>query len=577
MKLFKTVFLLIPGVAAFFCGPSSAGLVSLRFNGVLGQSQAIDANAIPFLGDTGLVKDKAGIVWTTNGESLFAFSLNGGELKLAKTVQIPQSINMSGGLQYDGARIYFSSWDGAVYSFDPEQSQIKPNRFCSLPDGWRCFTAAPATLSNGFAHNDRLIFYDSKANTIRGVTDAGIDSGVVLTLPPLTPGSPYYAAIGVEPVTGDLLVAGYYPDINVHRFSASGAEVTSGGWPRAVSASGIVDINGAAWALGSGGGAESLYTPLDPDTTKSVEPAWTMYSSGMVSDSSGGYWIASSQGLVHFDKRGNSLDDRIGGLPDVSLPAMDDAGDVVAAVENGGRFVRMLLDDEPNSAFRSNGNEPWRVGGGWSGKATGIAVDGSTFLVLDGKANQIWRFSPNEADKGLNDTWSKVTGPPGTHDLRAIALSDSTAWILDGDRILEGSSYDLTNCKQITLPGVANIADVSYLATDGASSLFVSENQSITSFERNSDGSYTANWKSTEPFVKVAGLAWTFAGLAVSDSGHSTITVLSAKTGAALTSLNASDIPGEMTPAEIAGSGDWLVAVDSKNNRLIRVHVKSSE
>jgi len=511
------------------------------------------------------VKDAAGAIWIGNGDTLSVLTSQNGKLIVTRKISTPMGINPGAHLMTDGSRVYFASWDGVVYSVDPALADAKPVKFCTISGQWRSITMAPASLTKGFAAKNRLFVYSG--TTVRGITADGADSGAVLTLPPPAQGAAYYSTIGIEPSTGDLLVGGYYPDVRIYRFSSDGSQVKDGGWPRDGFAEAIVDMDGAPWELMMGGGAQSLHTPLDPTTLETIDRDWTFYGGGIVKDKAGSYWFATSQGLCHFNEHGKAMHQRIGGLGAVALVAIDSDGVALALAESGGRVVRMSLDDDPDASFTSNGNEPWRIGANWTSHAAGIAADGSTFLVLDDKAKQVWRFDPAQNDKQQN-AWTKVGTPSNLTAPHAIAVGDSVAWLLDGANLLEGSRADLSNARPVNVPGAGGI---SFLSSAGDSTLVVADTETVSAFTRKPDGSYVSLWKSTAPLNKIAGIAATAYGVAVSDNNG--VTLLSSSSGAVAAKLDCASLPGGATMGAIASQGSWLLVVDSKNARLVRIKI----
>jgi hypothetical protein len=557
------------GCAALVLAASAmagAGQATLKYNGVLGQSQEGGAAPIPYMATVGVVQDGGGAIWTGGGATLTALNWQDDKLVVKRTVSAPMGLNPAGHLMTDGKLVYFESWDGAVYSVDPSQSDSKPVKFCQAPADSRTLTMALATLSNGFAKKDRL--FALSGATVRGISADGVDDGVVLNLPPLPTGTPYYSTIGIEPTSGDILVGGYYPDVNIYRYSADGSQVKDGGWPRGGFAVAIANVGGTPWNIQAGGGAQSLPTPLSPTSVETVERDWTHYAGGLVRDKAGAYWLATSQGLCHFDEHGKALHQRIGGLPDVGIVAVNSDGVLIAITDGGGRAVRLSLDDDPNASFTSNGNEPWRVAANWSGRATGIAVDGSTFLVLDSQAKQIWRFDPAQNDK-QQSAWTKVGTPTGLTSPQGIAVGDSVAWILDGGNVFEGSRSDLNSTRQVVLNGASGTA---HIANVGDDLLVVANDQLVNAFKRSADGTYTSQWKSDASFIKIGGLAGTASGVAVTDA--SGITLLDSQSGAVLSKLDAASSPGGAAMGAVAAEGSWLVVADGKNARLLRIRIE---
>ncbi len=556
-------------IAATIAAPS--GAQALKFSGVLAQSQPAGSEQAAFVSASGVVIDAKGLLWTGEGTQLYGIDIAGAKPTTARHIAAPNGINPGFAIKADSGKLYFAAWDNKVYTATLADADPKSVVFCTLPDKWRSAALAPATLAKGFAAKAKL--FALAGNEVVGFASDGTKVGTLLTLPPPAQGAPFYNAVGIEPTTGDLLVAGYYPDINVYRYAADGSQVKDGGWPRGLFAMALTNIGNTPWALMAGGGAKALPTPLDPATAASVDNDWTYYGSGLVQDAAGSFWYGTSQGLLHFDRKGKSLHERIGGVTGVRTLALTSDGTIAAFADNGGRAIRLALDDDPNAPFASNANEPWRVGGNWTGRASAAVADGTAFVVLDEIGKQLWRFDPTQSSKGASN-WSKVGTPASLTSPRAFTASDSVAWLLDGPRLLEGSRADMTAAHPVTLPGITDLTPVIAIAAIDDVALAIADGKSIHVFARDASGAYSAvTWATPPTFGKIAGLAAGAAGLLVSDHDGGTVKLLDPKTGAVLGSVDAATVPGGLQPAAIAAAGNWCVVVDEKAYRLVRLRV----
>ena len=550
-----------PAPAAAFAPPG------LTFSGALGQSQTGGADPVPFVGVSGAATDTAGTLWTAAGDRLYDFTERGGRYALTRQVPLPSPVSQN--LQSDGRRCFFLGGDNKLYVFDPTLAGAVPQALCAVDPKARAFAVAPASLRKGYAARARLFVLAGNAVTAYGADGSSL--GTALTLPPPPSEAWSYDALGIEPSNGDLLVGSYYPDDKIYRYGVDGKAVTAGGWPRPLFSTGIEAVGGVAWATLSGGGAQALPASLTSGAAQ-LEPGWTHYATGLASDGSGGYWLASSQGLTRFDKHGRSLHQRLGGLSGVRTLALTADGTVLAGVEGGQRQIRLGLDDDPDTPLASNANEPWRMGGGWSDRACAVAPDGGAFLVLDETAKSFWRFDPAKTAWG-ETPWAKVPVPDGLTAPRTFALGTEFAWILDGNRLLEAPRTDLSHAHAVALPPGMDLAGASALAAGEDDRLFLADATHVRALDRHADGTYTLAWRAAAPFVSVAGLAAASRGLLVSDSGAGTVTLLSPQTGAALVQLAAKDVPGGWKPGAVAESGAWAVVADARNARLVRVRV----
>jgi hypothetical protein len=514
----------------------------------------------------GVATDAAGTLWTLGGTQLLGFTNVNGQRHLSRriTPAVPPRL----GVQGDGERLFYLGSDDKLRTFDPTRSEASVQAMCAVDPGARSFAVARQGLNRGYAARAKLFVLTG--NRVSAYRTDGSAAGVVLDLAPPPGSSWYYCALGVEPATGDLLVGSSYPDVKVYRYGTDGKAVTQGGWPRAVFAQEIGSVDGMAWATLAGGGAQSLPAALRANPPR-VEPDWTHYATGLAAEPSGGYWVASSQGLSRFDKNGLALHQRLGGLSGVQTLALAGDGTILAGVENGQRQVRLALDDVPDSSLTSNSNEPWRTGAGWTDKACAVVPDGASFLAVVESSKQLWRFDPSQT--GYSQTpWVKIPGLMGMGKPRALAIGESHVWILDAGRLMEGARNDLTSFRAVALPGSGDLSGAVALAVSDDNLLALADGTRVKAFTRGADGVYTLRWQAA-PFTDVAGLAMTPAGVIVSDRGAATLTLLSSESGSALSRIDSGGIPGGWRPGALAALGRWVVVADDQGARLIRFHV----
>ena len=582
MKFTSRIFLAIGIVSmALHCIPSHAAdevaerPVGISFSGVLGQSQPADAEPLPFVGACGVFFDKKGNLWTAAGNELFMFSRTEGKSwACSKRIALPSPLLGRAGIRWDGERAFFACPDGKLYSFDPETQAVtsfaKTGDFSSSISAF--LAVVPAGLTKGYAAKGKIFLLDGIQ--VQAFKEDGSPSGVVLKLE-LPKDTARYCAIGIEPHTGDLLVASYWPGSKIYRFDVSGQQVTSAGWPRSGDASGIVTLKETAWAVLLGGGAVSL--PLDRDKTEAstTESCYTMYASGMAEDPDGGRWIACSQGLVEFDKNGHATKRRLGGVAGVQSMSAADDGTLIALVENGQRIIRLAIDDEPDAVLTSNANEPFRTGAGWSNKACGLAWNGRQFLVLDQTSRQIWRFDPWHMLFG-EKPWNEATQPGQFSNPSALTSNGSRTWIVDGGKVLEVNllpgekavpcPVDLTDSE--SLGGIVSLST----SSDG-SLLGVASKNKVRAYMRSSTGSYAPLWNAVEGFQSISGMSVVKDVLFVAEKGRRSVTGLSLKTGKTVAVLEEGAVKGGMMPACITGSSPWLLVADEQGRRILRFKI----
>lgn len=555
-------------LAAADSGPEPAAVPApaLRFSGVLGQSQAATAQPLPFLACAGAAVDAQGWLWTVAGDRAFALAPSAPDGRRPfRTVVLP-SAALAQGVRWDGERLFIACGDDRIYSLDPRTGTVAP--FCSWLKEAKSFGVTPLGVRDGFAAKAKIFIVAGDA--VYGVDAAGRGLDSLLRLARPADASWWYCAVGIEPASGDLLVGSYYPDSKVYRFGADGQAVTVDGWPRNGHAQILTDLGGQAWILAAGGSAAPLPALRrgPADDLPGLPAAWTWYHAGLAAAPAGGWWLASSQGLVGYASSRAPLGTRLGGLPDVALLALAPDGTVIAAVENGQRLVRLGLADDPDTAFCSDANEPWRTGNGWTGYACGLVWNGDRFLVLDRVGKRLWQFDPWHTAWG-EKPWVALTAENSFGDPRLLAAGDGVVWVVDGARLLELPRADLSAARTVALPEGVAATDLVAMAANRDDLLFVALSSRILALERRSNGAYSVGWDRGDGPTGIRGLAALDGRLAVV-GGAGDLVVLHAADGGAAGRVGPTDVPGGLTPGCLAASDRWVLAADGPKARLLR-------
>jgi hypothetical protein len=356
-----------------------------------------------------------------------------------------------------------------------------------------------------------------------------------------------------------LLVGSYWPDSKVYRFAPDGTQVTRDGWPRPCQAKLLANLGDEVWAVSEGGAAQRLRLGQE---RAAADPtfggAGTMYASGLARDAEGCYWLAGSQGLVRFDRRGQPLGQRLGGLDGVRALSIAPDGTVIAALEKGQLMARLALDDEPGGPLANNANEPWRVGAGWQDRAAALAWDAGRFLVADEVGKQLWQFDPWHT--GYQEKpWVKLTEPGSVTQPAAVAVGDLKFWLLADGKLREYRRPDLT-AKDLPLP--ADFQPLALAAADDAT-LYLASADRVQAW-RDGKLAWTAGG-----FKSIAGLAAASDGVLVSDREARRLVWL--RDGKEIGDLA---LPG-WRPGAVAARGGWAVVADEDGHRLVRVRVRS--
>jgi hypothetical protein len=233
-------------------------------------------------------------------------------------------------------------------------------------------------------------------------------------------------------------------------------------------------------------------------------------------------------------------------------------------------MLLLSLDNAPGSAFRSNANEPWRAGNGWSSRACAVAWGGGAFVAADEVGKQLWRFDPWHT--GFQETpWPKLTEPGALDAPRGVAAGDTLAWVLDGDRVRELRDGELS-AEGIELPGLPDASGAVALAAIEDGELLVAMPDRVLAFIRGSGGRYVALWEAAG-IGDVAGIAASGSYVAVSERDGQRVSLLDTQTGASLARIGDGEVPDGWKPGAIAAQGRWVLVADDANQRIVRLRV----
>jgi len=360
----------------------------------------------------------------------------------------------------------------------------------------------------------------------------------------------------------------------VYRFDPAGQPVTTNGWPRGGHASVLTVLGDEAWLIDQGGTCR----PLPPGEVRenqglSLGGPGTMYASGLAREAAGGYWLATSQGLLLFDRRGRQAGERLGGVTGVRALALAADGTAVAAVENGQRLLRFSLDDGPRTPFPANANEPWRVAAGWTNRASALAWDGGRFAVLDEVGRQLWHFDPWHTG-WKEETWAELT-EPGTLDApRALAVADTRLWVVAGTRLRELRRGPAPAWNDVVLPETPDPAAVVALAAVDDSAFVLAWPDRLAAFRVAAAGPCTRLWQA-EGFQALSGIAPCERGLVAADAKGQRLALLAADTGQVLAEVTADHVPGGMQPGPVAARGAWVLVADEAGKRWLRFRIRA--
>lgn len=544
--------------------------VQIRVSGVLAQSQPAKTMPLPFVGTFGGVSfDKTGKLWTAYDNQAYGLTRHADQSwEVSERIQLPTSITHLG-TRWDGQKIFASCWDWRIHAVDPIAKTCSP--ICTIDDNTRSFAVAPAGLTSGYAGKAKI--FTLVGDTVKAYTENGAALGIVLTVPRATGMTTRFDAVGIEPTSGDLLVGTGYPDMRIYRFDVQGNQVTTGGWPRRGSASSIHIINDTAWLVNDGGAAKPLQSvQTGNDEDMAIPSYWSMYAFGINEDPVGGYWLSTSQGLVHFDRNGQPTQERLGGLSDVKAMRIGADGTLIVLIERGERVARLNIADAANTPFQSNSNEPWRVAANWSDRGKAIAWDGKAYIILDVTSKQLWSFDPNRQQQGEKN-WVKMSEPNVYSDPRCMAAGNALIWVVDGKQLLEGTQTPTGAFHVVQLPSHADMSDVSDIAAGPQNMLYFASTTTVWAYTRDANGVYRQIWQSNLVGKNLVSLDATTGFVVVADKDAQSISVLSPTTGRVLGQLTADRVDGGMMPVCVASSSKWIIVADEQGKRLIRLRV----
>jgi hypothetical protein len=516
-----------------------------------------------------VVADAEGGMWSGSGYEIVRFiPTEDGSILVSGKYALAAVIRPGMGLRWDGRRIYFGGEDRKIYVFNPRERgttlNIKP--VAAVADKTLSFAVVPTGFAAGFGKKGKI--FTLAGNEVRAYDENGVDRGVVLTLKRSADAPWYYCSVGIEPVTGDLLVGSEFPDPKLYRFDGSGREITQSGWPRLQYAGNIIWCNGSAWAIGHGV-AQTLQHDWRSRDTFAFGAIWSRWTRGLARDTSGNYLMACSQGLLRFDSKGRLKNSRIGGLPGVRNMAVSPDGTLVAGVEGGQRMIRLSIDDEFDTLLECDNYEPWRTGNGWQSRAAAIGWDRTKYLVLDEVQNRLWHFDPQHT--GWQETpWIPLTEPQSFKTPRSLAVGNIYVWVLDDTGLIEMDRRDFKRFKKIKLPGVDDVKKFRCLAAKEDDAILLGTDNHIAAYARQGDGSYNLLWQNTELFKAITAMVVVDEVLVVTDAAKSQIVFLDARTGRLAGRITSNAVPGGMTPTTVTASVRWIFVFDKAGNRILR-------
>jgi hypothetical protein len=552
----------IPGIAA-------DGAARLRYSGILGQSQPPGSTPAAFTLAAGIAAGPEGRLWTCRGRTLYRFDRGpDGKYTLGHTADLPHPVVHYLGLLPDGSgrRAFFAAYDGNVYHLNLSTGAVTP--FCPARNAegqYLRFGVAPESAAGSFAARAKLVQIDG--DRVLGFDAGGEPLGVLRTLPAPPGGEGAgFGAVGFEPRSGDLLAASAHPDNRVYRFSPV-SEVTTQGWPRRASGGSggrILTVDGTAWIVG--GTVQELPARMTEEALAAPRSETLSQVSGLVAAPDGGFWAATTQGLVQLDRFARFTGRRLGGLTHLTHLALGRDGALVGALRDG-RMIRLGLDDAPDAPLRNENTPAWRVGQGYTGRAAGLCWDGRLFLVADSVGERLWHFDP------WHTAWKEIPwialAPEGHYPApRAVAVGDMRWWLLAEQGLWEGSlaaadEGRLCAAMDALLPDGAHA-----LAAEDDTRLYAAGARAIACLDVSTPLSPRVIWKRE---VRATDIAATREALFVSHADTGAVAAWHPDDGRVMARCTRSDIPGGWTPGVLAVRDGWVVVYDRAGSRVVRL------
>lgn len=559
-KLVWTALIVVMFTSAASFAAETAGVT---FDGILGQTA--DCSKLPYQFTTahGVAIDKQNRMLVVSLYHAYVLKNDNGAWRCVDAFNMPVFINNARTIYFDGDSIFMAASDSRIHRISIDDR--KTTAICAIPKKFKDMCVAPAGLSKGFAGNAK--FFVLLGTKVLGYTADGKDAGIVLSPPPLSKGN--YCCVGIDPVNGDLLLGSYYPDMKIYRFKVNGKMVSDGDWPRSNRfAKHISYVGDKVFTLRNG--AKLLPTRKSRNVHPlMVGPYWTNPTSSIARDASGGYWLATTQGVCAFTPTGKPLKIRIGGIDKPSCPAVASDGTLIV-VSNKERLIRLNVGDDPNTAFECDGNEPFRIGGGWSGKTSGVAFADGAFLVLDTAKRKLWRFDPRKLSE-RKGVWESVSKPNAFEKPLAITSNDENFWILDGKKVLAGKNGNPAAWRELHLP--KRIRGIQKIAAFGENGIAVSYDNTLALLSANS-ANPKIKWsnKLEEPIAAMAGND----EFLVVVARNSRLLSVFSPSGKKLCDFDLKGIPGGIRVTGAAVFDDYAYLTDAKGSRIVRLKISKT-
>lgn len=349
----------------------------LVWSGIIGQSQPVQEEPVPWTDCSWCVADESGDVHLPGG-----WKVPLGTRRAVRETNAVPGVVLSDG---EGHLFYFHDRRAELGRVEVGPAGLV--RGCELARlcHWDLkLHVAPASCRAGFASDGRRFFaLDRRTRAVHAWTEEGRDAGVVFSF---ARRKEPFVSLAIHPGSGDLLLGTGWPESTVCRFRADGAEVKDPFWPAKGYALSLATSGGSVWVLG--GDAARLAESKAP----SARCRFGQFSNDVraLAETPDGYWLATSQGAQFYHR--NDLSRcawRVGGIAGVGALALHE-GRVLAGA--GYRMLNFWLDDQSGDVISSD--DTWRVAKKWNERIDLIEVRGGVFHLHDATDGGVTAFDP---------------------------------------------------------------------------------------------------------------------------------------------------------------------------------------
>lgn len=514
----------------------------IRHSGTIGQSRP--ERTLDFIGVTGLVSVN-GKFYFWSAPQLYSFSTPD---------DIAPAVHLGGHCRQlfsDGKDIWLKNGTGTVFKLERAAGKERFRPILKLDQPARPFAAVPEKqerkgwgrrLKLALLLQDKVVGYDANGNYL----------GKVLDLPK----NEIYHSIAFLPESGDMLVAVPYPKCQVFRFKPDGSGFQ---WKYRQHLTDMFPADGKVF--GADTRLQEIPESFKPGTAKPRTNRDDMIISGVASAPGGGYYLGTSQGIIHYPANPAASPVRIGGFPGCHSLAVNDDGTVLALSDHNRTLVYgMKIDDAPASPLSSSANPTsaalWNPDRFRKGNALAVSASARDFYVLNrnGNKTELWKFSPCNYRTKM-PVWQKLN--PAHSDISAIGSSENGVYLLSNSTIIQ-----LENGKEKQIFSEFPIEKFA-VSEDG---LALYGNSALTFLKRTADGKFKQAWRIRCGKVR---------GMAVNENG----VLLSLPGKLALHEISGGGKKAELalkgySGGAVAMKGRWIFAADRNKKSIERYKIE---